>query len=672
MYKNEFCNGQIEMASLNNRILGFCPVVDNEREAVVISDTFDYKKNNQSEEERYSYTVTLRLVNNREFPDKFMLNVYTGIKIWASTPFLYRENSKNFISGKQSATVFVYKENDYLYNRKKRLIGLKYTRDDDKIYRFKHSRDKILSKLIQLDLTDPLLNPNAYNDFSTMDTREVVLFTAKLGMGNVQYGAGLPERVEIFKAFGRRFLQLSPRALIEPVEKTGRTVNKKRQVLEKIEDWNEGFDDYEHINVAKGEMFYKEPPVLIPYRNKIFIEVYSNNHRLVKAFMEFSIGILRLKTTSDKYIYRSTEGYEVIFIPKDARLARGLSAEEQKNPQIRKKEIQSMIEGDEYQGEHVLSFIEVEPFHKLKGNIKKQDPKNHIRNAFKDCGRVTQFINGYESEELGDKMRVVNGAYDLLSAAGFMARDYFTHQFSDQVLLGLSPCKGSGGRLIVLSKIEKGEITYKVFGLYEEDWLPLKKVIPLLQGHKIDKIKKTKPNKILFQQWVRDQLNALPDNSKEHIFFFDASLRNQHWNFATNKALDVHSLRLLDAKGFRFIRVNITNEVPGYNIYKNEKDVEGINKCQGLFSRDQKVFYSVGSKSPMDRVRKDATKPESANRRIPMQQVVEFVVLNEDPDENKLLASRAHALRKLNLTFDTSTKWPLPLFVNDRLSEYLP
>jgi len=56
---------------------------------------------------------------------------------------------------------------------------------------------------------------------------------------------------------------------------------------------------------------------------------------------------------------------------------------------------------------------------------------------------------------------------------------------------------------------------------------------------------------------------------------------------------------------------------------------------------------------------------------IAKQRIVEFVILNDDLEENLLLANRTHALRKLNLTFDASTKYPLPLFINDRFGEYL-
>ena len=84
----------------------------------------------------------------------------------------------------------------------------------------------------------------------------------------------------------------------------------------------------------------------------------------------------------DKYTYRSYDGYEVEFIPKDAYIARGLS-KEQSNPRIRKDEIKKILASDRYNTEHVLSFIDIEPFHTLKKELKAGPSKNisevHLR-----------------------------------------------------------------------------------------------------------------------------------------------------------------------------------------------------------------------------------------------------------------------------------------------------
>ena len=98
------------MPSLENRELEFFPVIDTKREATAISNTFDYPIK-KTDVERFSYAITFSLVNNREFRDKLFLNVYTGIKVWVCKPLIDVEKSKNFITGKNSSSVYVHKEN---------------------------------------------------------------------------------------------------------------------------------------------------------------------------------------------------------------------------------------------------------------------------------------------------------------------------------------------------------------------------------------------------------------------------------------------------------------------------------------------------------------------------------------------------------------------------------
>lgn len=671
LYNFEFCRHKIEMPSLNNRELDFFPVIDTKREAVAISNTFDYPVK-KTEVERFSYAITFRLVNNREFPDKLFLNVYTGIKVWVCKPLVDIDKSKNFISGKHSSSVYVYKENEYLNNKRKKLFGLMYTRDNKEYFRFDEVADSIFAEQIKLNLFDAITNPNAYSDFASSDSNGIILLTNNKITEKVQYGAGLPERIDIFNTFRKLFPVLYVRELIGVAHVEGKSVTKKRKSLEDIEGLNNQFDDYEFINSKKDKSFYENPPVFIPYDDKVTIEIFTNNNRLVDAFIEFVVKILSLNMPIDKYNYRSCDGYEVAFVHRNAPISRGLSKLEQKNPDLRKNEIKELLKTDRYDSKHIISLIDIEAFHlSNEDEVKDQDPKKYIRSAFKDLGRITQFINGFEKEDTDDKYRLVSSIYDLFSAAGFMDYEYFKHGFDSQVLIGLSACKNSRGKFIVLSKIENGQVTYKVFGLSDEEWLPLCELLPKLQWYTLKNIEKLKIEKGLFHQWIMDQLNNLIDDSKEYLFYFDASLRGTYWPFAKNGDLNIDTLRLVRPERIKFIRVNTTSEVPEYNIFKDESDGEGINRNQGLFSNDYKVFYSVGARPDTIQIKLEATKITHTTKMIVKQRVVEFVVLTDDIEENMLLAAKSHALRKLNLTFDSSTKYPLPIYVNDRFGEYL-
>lgn len=671
LYNFEFCSNKISMPSLENRELEFFPVIDTKREATAISNTFDYPIK-KTDVERFSYAITFSLVNNREFRDKLFLNVYTGIKVWVCKPLIDVEKSKNFITGKNSSSVYVHKENEYLKNNRKKLIGLMYTRDKASYFKFSETADYILSKQLKLNLFNALKNPNEFSDFASPNSSDVVLLTNNKVTEKVQYGAGLPERVDIFNAFKRLFPDLTVRELIGVAQAKGKSVNKKRKSLEAIDGLNEQFDDLEFIDAKADKSFYENPPVFIPYKDKMIIEIFSNNDRLIEAYIEFAVKVLSLNLPMDKYTYRSCDGYEVEFVPRNAYISRGLSKLEQQNPNLRKNEIKELLENDTYNSKYVISLIDIEAFHiSSESDIQNQDPKKIIRSAFKDKGRITQFINGFDKEDKEDKYRLVNSLYDLFSAAGFMDYEYFKHGFNNQILLGLSTAKNSRGKFVVLSKIENGLVCYKIFGLSDKEWLPLSGLLPKLQSFNLKKIENLKIDKVLFQQWVTDQLNDLDDETKEYLFYFDASLRNQYWPFAMNRDLNIENLKIVNPERFKFIRVNTTNEVPEYNIFKDKEDREGINRNQGLFSNDNHVFYSIGARPDTIQTRTDATKITNATKMIVKQRIVEFVILNDDIEENLLLASKSHALRKLNLTFDSSAKYPLPIYVNDRFGEYL-
>jgi|GEM_PF-1977001 len=671
LYNFEFCCHRVSMPSLDNRELEFFPIIDTKRESTAISNTFDYPIK-KTDVERFSYAITFSLVNNREFPNKLFLNVYTGIKVWVCKPLVDIMKSKNFIKSKHSSSVYVYKENEYLNNKRKKLIGLMYTRDNKNYFKFSQTADFILSKQLKLNLLDAITNPNEFSDFSSPDSSGVVLLTNNKVTEKVQYGAGLPERLDVFNAFKTLFPNLLVRQLIGVANVKGRSVNKKRKSLEDIEGLNDQFDNLEFIDSKLDKSFYENPPVFIPYEDKMIIEIFSNNDRLIEAYVEFAVKILSLNMPIDKYNYRSCDGYEVEFVPRNAYISRGLSKLEQKNLSLRKNEIKELLENDNYNSKHVISLIDIEAFHTSSENeIQNQDPKKIVRSAFKDQGRITQFINGFQNEDKDDKYRLVSSLYDLFSAAGFMDYEYFKHGFEDQILLGLSTCKNSRGKFIVLSKIEKGKVSYKICGLSDKEWLPLRGLLPKLQSYTLKSIENLRIEKGLFHQWIIDQLNGLKDDSKEYLFYFDASLRRPYWPFAMNGDLDVEKLKLVNPERFKFIRVNTTNEVPEYNIFKDEKDTEGINRNQGLFSNDYHVFYSIGARPDTIQTRTDATKITNATKMIVKQRIVEFVVLNDDVEENLLLAAKSHALRKLNLTFDSSAKYPLPIYVNDRFGEYL-
>ena len=659
LYNYELCKERIKIPSIN-RSLSFYPVIN---EMVAISEPFEYEVNKDLVE-RYSYAITLRLVNNCEYPNKLFLNIYTGTKIWNCKSLLNKDET--YITGQNAHSFYFYKENEYIKNDQKKLIKLMYKRDNETGFKYKTYSDEIVAEHYKLKLEHALEDPNNYNSFCALNKDGIYLITNDGDAIAVKYGPGLGERLDVFKFIQNRFPELTKRELIPSVISRGEDINKKKKSLGKLGLYDYYKDELNFIEENEDNYFYENPPLFISKYGKVFIEIYTKNQELVDAFIELSTPILSLNLQVDKYTYRSCDGFEVTFIPKDDYIARELSNDEVKDIRKRREEIVKELNENKYDGGHILSLIDIYPFHKMEPS---KDPKNIIRNTFREYGRVTQFINGFNSEE--NMMELSNAIYDLLSAAGFLDYNYKAYGFDEKILLGLSPVENSKGKIVILSKIYRGEIEYKIYDIWDKSWLSIEEMLMKLEKNRINKIMRERIDRNRFNNWVIDQLNSLEDKYTKCYFYFDASLRNRHWAFARNGHLDIDKLRILNKDRFKFIRVNTTEEIPGYNILKNDADTEGINKKKGLFSNDNRVFYSIGQRPENIQVANNATKTSTPNKMIGKQRVVEYVVLAADEEERVEIAKESHRLRKLNLNYVAATKYPLPIDLNQRFGEYI-
>lgn len=670
LYNFEFCKMPLDMDSINEKV-EFYPVVDTEDESIAISKSFE-DQNGKKDIERFSYVITFKIVTNCEYPEKIFLNIYTGIKVWLCKPLFDYDENKNYIKKNQGHSVYVYKENDCIVNTKKKFVRLMYGRGDGLSYKFKNYSDRQLAKQLELDLLPAISNPNDYNSFDK-PSNQIILLTNNKQNEMVKYGSGLPERSEVFKIFLNRFPELKLRERLKQIKSKKKLTGSKKMALKNIKRFNNQQNGFEYINIEKDNFFYKCPPIYISKNEQFIFEIYTENAKLIDATIEFLKEILSLNKSIKKDTYTSCDGYEVIFKLKNGAISRGLTKEEQKDKDIRKREVINGFKKDNYKTKNILSLIDIYAFHDSKNKeIKNQDPKKILRKAFKEQARITQFINNFNPEEKDYKIKLVNAIYDLLSGAGFLDSNYIEYNFNEKILLGLSAVKNSNGKLIVLSKIEDGQVRYKIYRLCDEKWYSIYEILPKISFCDVNPILKNKIDKNHFHFWIIKELNDININSKECYFFFDASLRYKVWSFAMNSKLDVDSLRLLYEKQIKFIRINTTNEIPEYNIFKNADDTEGINKNKGLFTINNSVFYSVGGRPDSQKsVRTYSTKPENPKKMIAKQRLVELISLSGDEDENILIALQCHSLRMLNLTFDVSTKYPLPIYLNNRFGEYL-
>ena len=276
LYNFEFCKLPLEMESINEQ-LEFYPVVDTENESTAISRTFECL-DRKKDVERFSYAITFKIVSNCEYPDKIFLNVYTGVKVWLCRSLFDYNKKINFIKKDQGHSVYVYKENEYIGNAKKKFVRLMYGRGDGMSYTYKNYSDRQLAKQLELDLLSAMNAPNDYNEFETPND-QIVLLTNNKRTERVKYGAGLPERLDVFKIVSERFPELELRdRLIAVKSETKLTVSKKK-ALKDIERFNDSQDDLEFINVEKDNFFHQHPPVYIPRGEQVIFEIYTENSK---------------------------------------------------------------------------------------------------------------------------------------------------------------------------------------------------------------------------------------------------------------------------------------------------------------------------------------------------------------------------------------------------------
>lgn len=656
LYLRAMCEQSFLLPSLGHR-LDFFQVIANDSQEI-ISNTISCPSD--KEIERYSYGLRIKLVKTREFWPSFSLNIHASIKVWRQKPMRY-------FDFKKGQSVYIAKENNYLINSKRRFVKLMITYDRDQAYKYKNETTKILASLIDLKLDASFANPSQYNHLSKEDDHKDVVLYTNADPFYVKKGVGLNTRIDFYNEFTKRFPELKPRPALLHVGKRAYPAPAKKKKLKDIKESKHLMSKRTLDLLQRGHFFYANPPVNKLLSETLYIEIYTDNDELENAFIDVIIGILRLQMPINRNHYQSSDGYALIFVRKDAWLARGLSQKEQ-NSRRRMDEIKKLLlSSDDYGDNPVLSFIEIEPFHlHKKWQNRKEDPKKQIRWAFKDCGRVTQFINNYASNQ--NKHALVNASYDLLTAAGFISHDYFSLNLNPKILLGLSGTPNSNGNFIVLSKIEEGKTSFKVCGLSDENWLPFHAIIPKIKENTVNELKsKIKKNGFL-NQWISDQLKTLSPR-KDVLFYFDAALSRKGWKFARNDGLNPETLRILDKDRFSFIRVNTTSELPSYHIFKNKDDHEGLNRNQGLFTNDGSIFYNIGEKPASSKVDKRATKASRPTTLITKAKIVELVILSDG--QNTHLAHLTSDLRKSTLSFDSSTLYPLPIHINGRFKEYL-
>ncbi|ERI93911.1 hypothetical protein HMPREF1982_01324 [Clostridiales bacterium oral taxon 876 str. F0540] len=647
LYARDICKKPIYFQS-TNRDFQFYPIIK-DNSVSLISEVIPNKYG-----EPLSYNIDITLVKPFDGEGKLYLNIALGTKLWQNKPLIIE--TRNSVT-REGTSAYVFKKDEFIKEQQITFIQCYFKRDYSNV-KWKNSYDDVYAEQIGLNINKIVREPAQYMDFNS---NLICLITNKKKDSYTKRGAGIAERIDIFKIFRDLYPDLEPKAQIK-----GISYNKisKSTVINKTDN---RLTNLKHIKLKRW--------IKNPLRcsndfeiNKFVIDIYTDNEKLYEDSRKLSKMILGLSGKANKYV--SPQGLEFKFNNIKGNIMRALKENEDKIGRVR--EIEKETAFDRQVCEKHVALIDIPAFHKNKDKSKnedfsKLDSKQIVRAALKNNDTMTQFINGYNDK--GDYHKLINALYDLFYSAGFLNDEFYKLGFDNKVLIGLDFIPGYSDRYLVMSKISKGIVYYKIYK--DEYWIEASEFICSLDENKLKKsydiLKKEMANGV--NDWIWNTLQDEIDLTDEEIILFaDASLRNRYWKFLTNSNYCLGNIEVEDKHcKLKIARVNNTSENPDYCIGDGTP-----NLFKGLFTNDNITFYMVGARSDTFKINNKHTKYDHLSTPFVKQRLTEVIILGGRSEaERETAAKDCYTLRRLVPTYEKEVLLPLPMYFIKRIGEYI-
>ncbi|MEH0004512.1 DUF3962 domain-containing protein [Bacillus cytotoxicus] len=282
-----------------------------------------------------------------------------------------------------------------------------------------------------------------------------------------------------------------------------------------------------------------------------------------------------------------------------------------------------------------LSLIEIE---KCDGR-EKIDPKQVIREAFARTNRISQFIERLDGEEI-KKEHIVRAIFSLLEKIGFRKRSWESmHPSHTYVSLSIEEIYNNQF-VPILSKINEGEIVYKLYGSHE--WRDFTSILLNVSAHETFLPQPSKRNDIgiQFKKYITEELTAIAEEAKKEnkqvYFLIDASMREYWIESLQNEHMDLHDLPYISEEfqslsNVTAIRINNQYDVPNY-IMPLEKECDETE----LYVDQSGLYYSVNIYPLNDTGWKE-------------QRILEIVVLGAKQEERDQIAKIITYMCKMSI-----------------------
>ena len=644
-YAHDFCKRSYFIKS-DERTLSFKHVkTDKGHEAM--SDLIEI------DGEHFMYVINFKLTTRALHGPQKYLNITSSIRKVISRPMIGEEGSL-YLKGGKNISVYISVENPYLNMENSSFAQLSIKRKKDEVEwsndMEKHFID-IITEEKGFSLRDLLKKPKEYfpgNGGNVIALINESIHSVGKQIGKLKSGVGLPTRREFFKIMAKQYPNLIT-----------------NDILQEIPNRNK-----------KGGRI----PILPFSKERVTMEIYTENQELFNRIESEIVSLLDLdKKDNNLFIQKQSQLKLQILHLQLGDLVKELDGEDKAAVKKRIKEIKHFFKSKKAT-EPTMALIEIFPYHQ-NPIIEKKDPKEAIRLGMLEMGRITQFIHPLEDEignpknidsiKRGNQSRIKNSILDLLSDKGF-GKEIKNKINENELIIGIGDYKLKKDEHIpLLCKIENNGKYIKKY--IDKEWLPIDQAIISLNAESIKKSIVTTSIRSWIEQEIEFLLEEHPD--KTIILLLDAGFRStQKWPELLNSNISLYELpfqnhQLKYNNRIKVIRINTADEVPYYDITDDKSE---ITKKWGLFRDDKGVYYSIGKRPDSLRTNKGAVKVYNPNKLIGKQRNVELIISGcHSQEERDRLAIICHNLRRANLTYDDSTKLPLPMHCLETLKEYI-
>lgn len=599
--------------------------------------------------EYFMYVIKFKLTTRALHGSKKFLNVKSSVRKVISRSVIKKESS-NYLRGGNNISAYVSLKNPYFNMDSRSYAHVKIRREKDEVVWRSNVEKHFIHYLTgekELNINDVLKNPKDYFPESNNDL--IILINKSIHsvsqVGKMGAGVGLPEKREFFQLVAKHYPKLT---MNEPLQRIS----------------------YRYRN---GKPFF---PIV---DKRLELEVFTDDQRLLSRIHTELINVLSLEKV-DEYLFKEPKTQLELAIRHHqlGALITDLDGEGKSAVKKRIKEIKKYFQNIK-SDKPIMALVEIDRFHEHP-TTEKRDPKEAVRLAMLEMGRITQFIhplnkekgNKKEIEEIkkDNNARINKSVLDLLSDKGFMKDTVNQNLQEDEIVVGVGIySKNKNEHIPLLCKVDNHVKYIKTY--MDREWLPIDQAIISLNAEKVQR----SSIKQHIYSWVEQEIELLLEEhcAKTIIVIIDAVLRNYKWPELNNPNMSLERLpfqreELKKNDRLRVIRMNSTEEVPYYDITEPHKE---LTRNKGLFFDENGLYYSIGIRPDTLQISKHALRL-TTDENIGKQRNIELVVSGcSSKEERDRLALLCHNLRRANITYDKSTKLPLPMHCLETMKGYI-